>query len=244
MLYGNESISQYSPGNVAIWMAMAFQAGTLNIGGFMACHRFVSHITGFATFFGLEVSRANREQAIGMLIVPLFFLFGSMLSGLMVEIRLKLHKRPRYYITFGTIFILLTIVFVGGISGDFGAFGEPLLMERDYLLLILLCLVCGIQNGSITSLSKSVVRTTHLTGITTDLGIGIIRYFHRHRLPDYGVHETRSNWIRFGLILFFAFGSVAGAFAFSQFQYAGFGIPVMTSGLLFLLMFYFQTRKA
>lgn len=73
MLYGNESISHYTPANVSIWMSMAFQAGILNIGGFMACHRFVSHITGFATFFGHEINQADNSHAFGMLAVPLFF---------------------------------------------------------------------------------------------------------------------------------------------------------------------------
>jgi uncharacterized membrane protein YoaK (UPF0700 family) len=47
-------------------MMMAFQAGVLNIGGFMACHRFVSHVTGFATFFGYELNTNDSYHAIGM----------------------------------------------------------------------------------------------------------------------------------------------------------------------------------
>lgn len=77
MLYGNETISHYSKSNITIWMLMAFQAGVLNIGGFMACHRFVSHVTGFATFFGYELNQADSSHALGMLIVPLFFFIGS-----------------------------------------------------------------------------------------------------------------------------------------------------------------------
>src|ERR1700712_2777776 len=119
MLHDNESISQYTPGNIAMWMSMAFQAGLLNIGAFMACHRFVSHVTGFATFFGYEVSQGNSSSAAGMLIVPIFFLLGCMVSGQLVEIRLKLHKRPRYYVVFGIIFFLNCIVVGLGLSGYF-----------------------------------------------------------------------------------------------------------------------------
>src|SRR3989344_1951144 len=150
MLYGNESISHYTPGNISIWMLMAFQAGLLNIGGFMACHRFVSHVTGFATFFGFEVSQGEEWHAWGMLVVPLFFLFGAMLSGQLVDIRLKLHKKPKYYITFGVIFFLTFVVFLGGFLGNFGVFGEPLNSMHGYSLLMFLCLICGIQNGTIT----------------------------------------------------------------------------------------------
>ncbi|MBO9666000.1 MAG: DUF1275 domain-containing protein [Bdellovibrio sp.] len=242
MLYGHESISHYTKSNIAIWMAMAFQAGVINIGAFMACHRFVSHVTGFATFFGHEVSRGNRTQAWGMLVVPLFFLIGAMISGQLVDLRLKLHKKPKYYLSFGFIFFLTLVVFFGGISGFFGVFGEPLAAYRDYALLIILCLICGIQNGTITTVSRSVIRTTHLTGITTDLGLGIVRILHRKRL-EHMENEGKANLMRVGIISSFGAGSVVGGFIFKYFGYAGFLAPVVTSGILFSLMIYHQVLR-
>jgi len=244
MLYGNESISHYTKSNISIWMLMAFQAGLINIGGFMACHRFVSHVTGFATYFGYEVSHSEEApHAVGMLVVPLFFLFGAMLSGVLVDLRLKLHKKPRYYISFGVIFVLALIVAIGGILGHFGKFGEPLENSRDYTLLIILCLICGIQNGTITTVSKSVIRTTHLTGITTDLGIGLIRLLHRHKIGDSVDNEKYATLMRMGIVFFFGLGSVVGGYVFSQLGYGGFLIPVLTSGVLFGTMFYFQVHR-
>lgn len=243
MLYGNESISHYTPSNIAVWMLMAFQAGLLNMGGFLACHRFVSHVTGFATFFGHEVSKSKFAPALGMLAVPLFFLFGAMISGHLVDIRLKLHKKPRYYFAFGIIFFLILSVCVGGFAGQFGPFGESLDRPRDFVLLALLCLVCGIQNGTITSVSRSVVRTTHLTGITTDLGLGIVRFLNRGKLQAPIDDEVRANLMRAGIIFFFGFGSVIGAITFTRFGYGGFTLPALTSGLLFWAMFYFQVLK-
>ena len=219
---------------------MAFQAGLLNIGGFMACHRFVSHVTGFATFFGYEINQSDAGHAVGMLIVPLFFLFGAMVSGFLVDIRLRLHKKPKYYLAFGFIFFLLLVVLVGGLTGQFGVFGEPLNNKSDYLLLILLCFICGIQNGSITSVSKSVVRTSHLTGITTDLGIGLARLLSARKLSESMDNEKKAVLMRIGIISFFGAGSVVGGKVFSIFAYGGFIIPVITSGFLCALMLYFQ----
>ncbi len=243
MLYGNQSISQYSKSNVAIWMMMAFQAGVLNIGGFLACHRFVSHVTGFATFFGYEVNQPGSQHPFQMLVVPLFFLIGSMLSGILVDLRLNLHKKPRYFVTFGLIFALLLAVYIGGVSGIFGVFGEPLELTRNYILLVLLCFTCGIQNGTITTVSRSVVRTTHLTGITTDLGLGIIRLLNRGKTGNENPNEGRANLMRVGIIFFFVSGSVVGGFAFKNRGYEAFLLPAMTSGLLFSLMIYYQFRK-
>ena len=240
MIFGNESISQYSKNNVILWMIMAFQAGLLNIGGFMACHRFVSHVTGFATFFGSEVSKGEFRNALAMLAVPLFFLFGAMLSGVLVDLRLQQQQKPKYYITFGVMFVLILAVAIAGAIGRLGEFGAQLELSQDYTLLILLCLVCGIQNGTITTVSKSVVRTTHLTGITTDLGVGLIRLLNRKKLGDRVAGEKNANLMRIGIIAFFGMGSIVGGYAFSRFGHAGFFIPTLTSGGLFATMIYFQ----
>jgi uncharacterized membrane protein YoaK (UPF0700 family) len=245
MIYGNESISQYTRSNVAIWMAMALQAGVFNVGGFLACQRFVSHVTGFATYFGVEVAQPEGRHAAGMLAVPLFFIFGAMLSGVLVDLRIKQHKLPRYYVAFGIIFGLSLIVLVGGVLGYWGKFGHILESRRDYTLLILLCLICGIQNGTITTVSRSVVRTTHLTGITTDLGIGLVRFLNRNKIPaDTIPNEGKANLMRIGIVSFFILGSVIGAFLFKRFEYGGFALPVVTSGLLFAAMIYYQVRRA
>lgn len=245
MLFGNETISEYTRTNVAIWMMMAFQAGLINIGGFMACHRFVSHVTGFATFFGYEINDANYKYAYGMLLVPVFFLLGCMLSAQLVDLRLKRHKRPKYYLAFGLIFFILLGVLTAGLFGYFGAFGEPFRHLRDYVLLASLCLVCGLQNATVTSVSRSVIRTTHLTGITTDLGIGLMRwlFLNEPELREEVVKEKKANLMRTGIILFFVFGSMAGGFVFTKWHYGGFAIPVLTSGGLFLLMYYFQVYR-
>src|SRR3954470_23437918 len=98
MLSGNETISTYTRANVAIWALLAFQGGLLNMGGYMACHTFVSHVTGYATLFGYEVHRQDAKFASGLLLVPVFFLFGAMLSGVLVDLQIKLQRKPRYYI--------------------------------------------------------------------------------------------------------------------------------------------------
>jgi uncharacterized membrane protein YoaK (UPF0700 family) len=240
MLYGNESIATYNRSNVIVWMVMAFQGGSLNMAGFLTCHRFVSHVTGFATFFGNEVTKAAYGPAFGMLVVPLFFMFGSMISGELVDNRMRLHLKPKYYIVFGIIFALIFIAWLGGVSGFFGDFGGPLESLENYILLGLLCLTCGIQNGMIASVSRFTVRTTHLTGITTDLGIGLIRFFHREKFSMPIDDEIRANLLRIGIIFFFGCGSIVSGFAFKYFRFDGFLLPITTSGGLFVLIFYFQ----
>lgn len=243
MLYGNETISAFTRSNMAIWMALAFQAGALNIGGFLACGRFVSHVTGFATYFAIEIDKKNFVSAFGMLLVPAFFLLGAIVSGIMVDLRLKLHKRPKYYIIFGILFFLMLFVVVSGFNGFFGTFGgEPLL--SDYLLLAILCLMCGMQNGLITTVSRSVIRTTHLTGITTDLGIGLVRVFFRKKINQPMDDENKANLARAAIIFCFGLGSMVGGIGFVRAGYRGFLLPLFVSGCLFLATFYFGRFRA
>lgn len=243
MLVGNQSIAYYSPSNLAIWMLMAFQAGIINIGGFMAVHRIVSHVTGFATFFGFEMTKEGRGEALGMFVVPLFFLIGAMISGYFVDIRLKINKKPKYYITFGIMFVLILIVLISGVTNHLGQFGEPSNIYQNYSILLLLCLICGIQNGTISIASKSIVRTTHLTGITTDLGLGIVRLIFRKRLKGHIKGEGQANFMRVGIIFSFVIGSVLGGFLFKELGFFGFSVPLFISGFLFVLMLYYQVWK-
>lgn len=240
LLLGNETISAYTRSNMVIWMTLAFQAGCLNIGGYMACHTFVSHVTGFATLFGYELNQANFKYSLGMLMVPLFYLLGAMLSGVLVDLRIKLHKKPRYYVVFGILFALLLFVVISGFNGLLGKFGEPMDQSRDYTLLGVLCLVCGIQNGAISLVSKSVVRTTHLTGITTDLGIGLVRVLNRGKLKGVVEEEWKANIMRTGIIISFITGSTFGYKLFSAGGFRGFLFPCLISGGLFAMTLYYQ----
>ena len=229
----NNYVPNYSKTNMTIWALMAFQAGVINIGGFLSCQRFVSHVTGFATFFGYEFTHEHILVAAEMLMVPLFFLLGTMLSAQLVDIRLRLHKKPRFYIPFGVIFMLNLTVFILGIRDNFGPFGQSMDLSLGFPLLALLCLTCGLQNGTTTSVSKSVIRTTHITGSTTDLGIGLIRMLNKRDLPDVAKGELAPTLARITLIFSFILGSLVGAFAFKDHGFAGFFLSVLTSGTLF-----------
>lgn len=206
----------------------------------MACHSFVSHVTGFATMFGVEINQNNLRFAAGALMVPVFFLIGAMISGVLVDMRLKLHKKPAYYLVFGVMFVLLLGVVIFGFNGFFGRFGEPLEQRHDYTLLAVLCLVCGIQNGTVTLVSRAIVRTTHLTGLTTDLGIGLVRVLNARRIAI--GDEGKANMMRVGIILSFILGSGLGYRIFENHGFRGFLLPCVLTGGLFILTWYFQVR--
>ncbi|MEZ4814589.1 MAG: YoaK family protein [Bdellovibrionota bacterium] len=214
---------------IRIWFILAFQAGAINIAGFLACHRFVSHVTGFPTFFADDLSKGDLSEAFNILLVPIFFVLGTMLSAWHVDRRIERKKAPRYTLVFSLICFMLIFVLLVGQLGYFGVFGEPLLYKRDYALMAILCAVSGIQNAVITTASGYRVRTTHLSGITTDFGIGLVNLWTKRKDKVTFDSELTINFYRFGTIVSFTLGGVAGAFAFKSLNYTGFILPLCTA---------------
>jgi uncharacterized membrane protein YoaK (UPF0700 family) len=243
MFSNPDHLSHYSRRNVGIWLSLAFQAGVINAGGVLACHRFVTHTTGFGTTFGTEVAFGRFWTGVGMLSVPLFFITGTMISAFLIDRRIIKHQKPKYNVVLFIMTILMGITTFAGVSGNFGAFGEPLTMNRDYALLALLCLTSGLQNAMITTAFGAIVRTTHLTGISTDLGIGLVRLISNAQEPENRLNEFRAVWMRIGIISFFIAGSTVSSFVYLSAHYWGFAVPFVISGVLWVISLGFFKKE-
>lgn len=214
------------PSNLVVlhWFMLSFNGGCINAGGFLATGRFVSHVTGFATLFGVDLASDQIEAALGILSVPVFFLLGAFLAGLMINRPVHLGRRPHFDWVMGLSAACLFLAVAGGELLQFGLFGTTGLRE-NYLLLALLCLASGLQNGAITSSSGSSVRTTHMTGLTTDLGLGLAKMVTLRPRDEPAQREVRANFLRMGSILAFVAGSAVGAWIFLKLGYRGFVLP-------------------
>jgi len=82
---------------------------------------------------------------------------------------------------------------------------------------------CGLQNAMMSTYSGAVVRTTHISGMFTDLGI-----FFGHFLRGLPVDSRRLSLCLL-IISAFLSGGIAGAVAFRGFGYSALYIP---SGLI------------
>ena len=211
----------------ADWFLLAFLGGNINAGGFLAAGRFVSHVTGFATLTGVSFEKGNFLEAVGLMSIPGYFLAGVMVSGYCTEKRraVDIHGQ-KYAPVMWVVAILLALVTVGGAANFFGGFGVAANLGPDYFLLALLCWACGLQNAAITSASGSTVRTTHLTGLTTDLGLGIIRAEVHYASQEGRAADRKANLLRISTIISFFLGSLLGAFSYTRFHYLGFLLPM------------------
>jgi uncharacterized membrane protein YoaK (UPF0700 family) len=204
-----------------------FRGGALNTGGYLSVQRFVSHVTGFATLAGVAGAKMDFPTMFGMLMVPISFLLGVMISAWNVERRRIQSKTPHYSLVFSIIVFNILLIFSLGILGYLGEFGETLSSERDYFLLFILAFTCGLQNAVITSTSGALVRTSHLTGLTTDFGIGMVRLWTTRK--ELQKRELFANWTRFGIYWAFAVGSFISALLYINFKFYGFLLPLLIS---------------
>ncbi len=215
--------------NVVLWCLLAFQAGFINAGGFLACHRFVSHVTGYGSQIGLGFTSEGIWLSLEMMLAPLSFIAGASFSAFWIDRPYYQNRSPKVGTCLIIQSILLIFVFGFGELGFFGEFGEPLVLQRDFILLFSLCFICGMQNAAFACLTNGQIRTTHMTGLSTDLGMNLVRIPFLNVDEREKTYQKRLNWLRVATFLSFMLGSAISAVAFTALGYHGFLVPALTS---------------
>jgi uncharacterized membrane protein YoaK (UPF0700 family) len=188
---------------IPIWIllggfALAGVAGAVNVVGFLSVeHMAVSHVSGTVSNLGLELARGNAPLARHAALAIVFFFLGSVLSGMIVR-HSTLRAGRRYGVALTCEAALL--------------FAAAYFLHADVTAgLCLAAMACGLQNALATSYSGAVIRTTHMTGIVTDLGIAI----------GLTARGERADWRRMRLYLVllagFFLGSAVGAWGHLHF---------------------------
>ncbi|WP_281309891.1 YoaK family protein [Flavobacterium flavigenum] len=194
--------------NLRIASLLSFVAGIVNVGGFLAVQRLTTNVTGHFAFFVDEIFKLNFWQAFVYFLYIFFFFLGSFSSNLLVEITSKTSDRLIYVIP--TI-IESAILFFLALSGQF------LISQTPNLLACSLLFAMGLQNSLVTTISNSTVRTTHLTGLFTDLGIELSQLFF-YKNKDQKDKLYSSIKLRLTIIAFFFLGGLLSGIFYSALQ--------------------------
>ncbi len=160
----------FSARHTPSWMLLAGASGTVNALAFLACQQYVTHVTGTATRLGLEWPHVGiaAEYAV----VVLSFVAGAMASVLALQARVIRGKRPMWATPLVVVALILVLVAALGQIGGLGPFGgEQATESPSFLMLSLLAFANGLQNAAVATTTGLAVRTTHLTGPATDVGI-------------------------------------------------------------------------
>ncbi len=169
MLSVHSPDSVFSLRHAPSWVLLAFSAGAVNAIAFFACQRFVTHVTGTVTNMGIDASYVTL--ALDYAFVLVCFILGAMASSALLDGRHHRHKKVRHSVPLLAVSGILLGVGVAGVSGAFGRYGGSVESTRDFAFLSLLSFAMGMQNAAVATSTGSLVRTTHMTGPATDLGV-------------------------------------------------------------------------
>lgn len=206
--------------NLGIASLLGFVAGLVNVVGFFSVQKLTTNVTGHFAYFVDETFKQDFRAAFHLALYIFFFFLGAFISNFIVEIYSRKKENLLYVIpALAEAFILAAI----GFSGNF------LMAESPDLIAFGLLFAMGMQNSLVTSISHSVVRTTHLTGLFTDMGIEFSQLFF-YKDQDHKKKLINSIKLRFTIIgMFFAGGLVGGML------YESLGIKALLLGTIILL---------
>ncbi|MGI4815447.1 MAG: YoaK family protein [Janthinobacterium lividum] len=217
--------------NRRLGRSLAFVAGAANAGGFLAVGQYTSHMTGIVSSLADNAVIGNLALLAAGLASLFMFVLGAATSAILINWGRRREAQSKYATPLMVEAVLLLC---------FGFLGTNLAHHR--LLYVpatvgLLCFVMGLQNAMITKISKAEIRTTHVTGMVTDIGIELGKLVYWNRKPAGSVMEAvgadhAKLRLLGSLLAMFLLGGLAGAFGF---KHAGFIVTVPLAALLVLL---------
>ena len=204
-------------GNARLGFVLAFVAGATNAGGFLAVHQYTSHMTGIVSAMADHLVLGAYDVVLAGLGGVISFLLGAMTSAVMVNFA----RRRRLSSEYALPLLLEAVLLLGfGFAGASLQHFEGLFVPATVMLL---CFVMGLQNAVISKISRAEIRTTHITGTLTDIGIELGKLFYWNRSVREGgkVLANRKRLATLSLLATsFFVGGVAGALGFQSAGYA------------------------
>jgi uncharacterized membrane protein YoaK (UPF0700 family) len=195
---------------------LSFLAGSVNAVGLLGfSHQAVSHLTGTTTLLGAAIQQGDLAMMLHLFLVIASFFVGAIFSGVLFEnTALRLGRRYGVALLLECCLLLSAMLLLdqGHVTGQYVA-----------------SMACGLQNAMISTYSGAVVRSTHVSGIFTDLGI---MFGARLR----GVPLVRRKVRIFGLLLGgFLSGGIAGTGLYGHYQYGALLMPALMCASLSLI---------
>jgi len=200
---------------------LAALAGALNAAFLLLLGTSVSHLSGDVARFAIDIGAQNGLSGPAFLLLGALvgFVFGALVSGFLIHHPTLELSRP-----YGRSVTAIGVTLIG----SWACFGR-----YDFAAVGLAGMACGFQNALATHYRGIVLRTTHVTGLLTDLGVTI-----GMRLRGYEVQGWKIL-VPFVLVLAFCVGAGAGGFATAQIERGavlGVGILYVAGGLLWTLL--------
>ncbi|KAF2518357.1 DUF1275 domain-containing protein [Flavobacterium salilacus subsp. salilacus] len=192
--------------NFRLAAILSFVAGIVNICGLLALNTLTTNLTGHFAFFSEAFINNNYKIAVISIFYVVCFLAGSFISNLTVELVSRKKPSLAYAVP-----IIIEILIIAGVA----LFINPKALQHPEYVAAILLFAMGLQNSLVTKVSQSVVRTTHLTGLFTDLGIELSQLFFYKEKRELQ-QLKRGIYLKLSIILFFFAGGIAGGLLYKE----------------------------
>lgn len=217
--------------NLRLAILLSFVAGIVNITGVLAVKTLTTNVTGHFAYFAEELMLYNYSAAITFFVFTIFFLIGAFTSNFLSELVSAKHPDLSHVVPISLEILVLTAIGIFAVPSDISVFGGK-------IIAFFMLFAMGLQNSLVTKISQSTVRTTHLTGLFTDLGIELSQLFFYKKVDEIKKLKT-SIYLRFSIISFFFMGCVSGGF---MYQLIELKTLLIASFFLFIALFYDYLR--
>ena len=186
---------------------LACVAGFSNSAGFLLIGTFTSHVTGNVGRLANDLAFGKWGASVSAVSLLIAFFGGAFLVSVILESRAFRHLSRAYAFALAVeAFLLVGFTLLSAVATA----AHPRVLDA---VAALLCAAMGMQNALVTRISGAVVRTTHLTGVVTDLGIESARWFRHWRRRLASVASERPSVTKSRLLLTIAVAFLAGAMA-------------------------------
>jgi len=217
--------------NLRLATLLSFIAGIVNITGVLAVKTLTTNVTGHFAFFAEQIMLKKYPLAFMFFLFTVFFLFGSFTSNFLTELTSIKQSKISHIAPISLEIIILSSVAIFGSNNGFETVNGKF---TAYAMLFSM----GIQNSLVTKISSATVRTTHLTGLFTDLGIELSQLFFYRKSEEIKKLKT-SIYLRLSIITFFFIGCFLGGFLYSSMELK---TLLVASFFLIIALFYDSVR--
>ena len=215
--------------NLTLGLLLAFTAGAINAGGFLVLRMYTSHMTGFASQLADGLVLGNNRLLLNALGAILAFMSGAASCAVLVNWSRQRHLHSVYALP---LMLEALLLFPFGLMGAATLhWNTPFAVP---LTVLLLSFMMGLQNAVGSKTSGGSVRTTHMTGNITDLGmeLGKLLLWRRGVIQQPVPHHWARMQASAGLLAMFVLGGVTGVLGF---HHLGFVCVVPLAALLLAL---------
>lgn len=191
--------------------SLAFVAGAVNVAGFLSVGSYCANMTGNVTAFAINLQKTQVVVAFSSIVLIVSFFLGAMMCTFLVNGGRRRGQKAIYAYS-----ILLEGLLLAAIDLVQIFWLPP--AGHNILPPLGLSFLMGLQNATVTRISGSVVRTTHVTGMITDLGIELADWLDAFRHPIEPEKQTQTTLrlrLHSKIIGCFIGGGVIGAFGYT-----------------------------